>query len=92
MEQQQIQLTEMMLRFSDRGDIKNARKIAQKIIANDKKRLLEISKLEINSNNYKSIMSELGEIDYSTRIGNRSEWFFYYHKRLEITARQLKRI
>jgi hypothetical protein len=92
MEQQNIQLEKILDLYMRIGDIQNAKKIFKKILDNDKKRLLELSKVEINENNYHDVMEELSGIENKTFFGDRQNRFSDYHSQLYKTARLLKRV
>jgi len=62
--QQTEQLVKSALLFASLGKLDQARKIAQKLIASDNARLIELGKIDINSDNYRAVMTELREIEY----------------------------
>ncbi|RLC69230.1 MAG: hypothetical protein DRH97_00020 [Chloroflexi bacterium] len=59
-----------MCKFTELGKLDQARKIARKLIANDKARLNALSKVEINSDNYRAVMDELNKIEFLYKRGN----------------------
>ena len=62
--QSKEQLIKLMGYYCDKGDFTNGKKIAQKLIQADSVRLKELSIVDIDSSNYRAVMSELNEIEY----------------------------
>jgi hypothetical protein len=91
MEQKEIRLVELMNLYVKLGDIKNGKKIAHKLIDIDKKKLMELSKCDINQNNYDDIMSDLRTINNHCLTDNKQA-YYKYHEKLNEAARLLKRL
>lgn len=63
MVKQSIQIIEMMRLYQLKNDLKNVRKLANKLIGIDKVRIKEIKKIELTEKNYQRVMSELNEFE-----------------------------
>jgi hypothetical protein len=66
--QSKSQLIELMGYYCDKGDYKNGRKIAQKLIQADSDRLKQLATIDIDNSNYRAVMDEINEIEYLTGI------------------------
>jgi len=66
--QNKKQLIELMNHYADKRDLKNGRKIAQKLLRLTCERLQELSHIDIDASNYRDVMDEIDRIGNSTKV------------------------
>jgi len=68
MAQSTEQLIKLMCYYADKGDYKNGKKIALKLIQADSVRLKELATIDIDASNYRAVMDEINEIGKITDL------------------------